>query len=895
MPGKLQPEKRNKEVKDRSEKEPLLPTKRSHYKTDEQSPGGWFNVCASGVSQLLAILIVLFALGVLASRTFGRKSVVRGPNLIGDYSNGEVSIPAARPSLSPVSQQVESSGQVPQKVEIVPQLTPARPSQAPQTWATPALPSQAPPEVQLPEHLLSKPIIEASRNNDHFLSEPVKHQNVPAKQSAISVQSGDLQATVNIHDAPSWESLGKLGVQGLPLFVLHTRSGRISSTECTSRSTANAVTDTKGHAGSTRVRLSCPHGVEAAFEIRAPMVGAEGYLRLGVDLWPAEYDRSLRENRWPSDGFQSIRLFEARGPTVVRLTGPAQLPGLPLTVADEYFIGGEHPLAISSAFSDNLGPLDSRIYSTQDQPASQVIVEIGHLHTMTKPSAESPWRFGAVVGIIPEPSQARRAFVNYLHHERPGRRTPMVHYNSWFDFYSWQDEGFFGERANRTDVMNEASCIGRVRQFGEHLVKERGVKVDSFLFDDGWDDTNTLWEFDRERFPRGFKEVARTAHSYESGIGVWLSPWGGYGDSKSRRVSQGRQHGFEITSKGAFDLMGPKYSAWFDTVITRMRHNEGVNLFKFDGVSDDAGEMEAMLGMITRVRKTDVDKSEAATSDGDQKDEDEIWINLTTGTWASPFFLLWADSIWRGDGDVGPYPNDEEDDGLSQRQKWIRWRAGKVQEHISSKSAFFPLSQLMIHGVVLARHGDALYAQLGPHANAQEFAQEVWSFVGLGLQLQEMYVSAKHMTPDNWDALAEGLTWARANADILMDAHWAFGEVTSKQVFCVASWHPEKGRGFVLLQNTQAADQPSEPFTLAGVLQLPDAQQDAKLQVKTVKSVPGINMGLNAGSSRERLKNCQGIGVSGSGPGDCLISAAASTSALLHHTEVLILEVKLAA
>lgn len=29
---------------------------------------------------------------------------------------------------------------------------------------------------------------------------------------------------------------------------------------------------------------------------------------------------------------------------------------------------------------------------------------------------------------------------------------------------------------------------------------------DSFLWDDGWDDPHTLWEFDQERFPARFDE-----------------------------------------------------------------------------------------------------------------------------------------------------------------------------------------------------------------------------------------------------------------------------------------------------------------------------------------------------------------------------------------------------
>jgi len=815
----------------RSEKEPLLPARHSRQKVQDQRPGSWFKICASGVTQLLAVLIVVFALGVVASRLLAHRPEIqhRGPDLVRDFSHMKKESRSAHPAKKP-----------------------------------------------------------------SVVSELQKQQ--PRPQEPALVRSGNLQAEIDTRHAPRWHSLhnlaseglsGQLDVHGLPLFTLVTASGRISSTECTTGKT------TQGDTSSLRMSLSCPHGIETAFQIHAPAGSAQGYLRLAVEVWAAEGLNSSSHAGWPKDGFQKITLFDARGPLDVRLTGPADLPGLPLTVGGKFFLGGEHPLAFSRAVSE-----DALIASTKERLATRVSVEVQHLHTMAKPSAERPWRFGAVVGIISEASQARRDFVNYLHHERPGRRTPMVHYNSWFDFYSWQDESFFGKAANHTDVMDEAACIRRVQQFGQNLVVDHGVKVDSFLFDDGWDDTNTLWEFDHVRFPRGFREVARTASGYGSGIGVWLSPAGGYGSSQEKRVSQGRKRGFETTSHGAFDLMGPKYSAWFLEVIMKMRRDEGVNLFKFDGVSRVAGEMEAMLGMIAKVRTAAVAepgrqalKDQGATTKATEKDDDEIWINLTTGTWASPFFLLWADSIWRGDGDVGPYPNQERPDGLSQRQKWIRWRAQKVQEHIVTNSEFFPLSQLMIHGVVLAGHGDALYARLGPTAVEREFAQEVWSFVGLGLQLQEMYVSAKHMTAQNWETLAEGLNWARANAHVLLDSHWAFGQVSRREVFCVASWQPEEGRGYVLLQNARAEQQPSHSFTLAGVLQLPSEQMNAEVQVGVVKSVPGAAMTSKRDvvSSVQRLKGCRGSALE-----RCLISAATSTSIVLHHTEVLILEVRLA-
>lgn len=47
---------------------------------------------------------------------------------------------------------------------------------------------------------------------------------------------------------------------------------------------------------------------------------------------------------------------------------------------------------------------------------------------------------------------------------------------------------------------------------------------------------------------------------------------------------------------------------------------------------------------------------------------------------------------------------------------------------VVQRSTFFPLSQLMIHGVIVASHGDALHWGLN-RFDAVDFTQEVWSFV----------------------------------------------------------------------------------------------------------------------------------------------------------------------
>jgi hypothetical protein len=99
-----------------------------------------------------------------------------------------------------------------------------------------------------------------------------------------------------------------------------------------------------------------------------------------------------------------------------------------------------------------------------------------------------------------------------------------LHYNSWFDL------GY----ENRFD---ETGALDRINAFGRQLTVARHVQLDSFLFDDGWDDPNTLWGFN-SGFPNGFTNAGVAAAQYKAGIGVWLSPWGGYAEQKREWIQQ---------------------------------------------------------------------------------------------------------------------------------------------------------------------------------------------------------------------------------------------------------------------------------------------------------------------------------------------------------------------
>jgi len=726
----------------------------------------------------------------------------------------------------------------------------------------------------------------------------------------------------------AFEEVGAVGrpaalpVTGRPLFRLFSKKKlALFKQKALHPSECKLQNATQASARALLLLLVCGLGVTVEFSAQLPTETAH-YLRFSFRIWSRVGGKST------SSPFQALTLFDLKEPLRVYKPGNADtryqldpIDGLPLVVNRRFFVGVEHPMA-------SIAPIGEK--SSNQTHWAGAFGQITHLGNLQRPSLQDPWEYGAVFGVFSEMSQSRRAFVAYLHAERPGRRTPMVHYNSWYDFYSYQDEGYNGGftdfRKNpeliaglRKDMMDEDSCTGRVEAFGEELVVKRNTKIDSFLWDDGWDNPETLWEFDKKRFPRGFDPVAAKARSYNSGTGVWLSPWGGYGFTQEARIKYGKKHGYETnsnerTEREGFSLAGPKYRKAFHDVALMMVREQAVNMFKFDGVAGDpqelALEMEAMLRLITDLRVASRQHTDAVGGNKSKKEgksDKDLWINLTTGTWPSPFFLLWADTIWRGGPDIASRPQDWEPDGarrkkgkirdgLSRRQRWIRWRNLIIYVLVVTRSHFFPISQLMIHGVVLASHGDALHWGLDTF-DAIDFEQEVWSFVALGLQLQELYVAPRHMTAQAWDMLAEGLQWSRREAAVLRDSHWSFGDPTEREVYCVASWDVETARGFLFIHNPIGVSQLSMLFLMAEVLELPVAEAATALSVRIVKSISrpegptesnkGHERFIGWGCTPKPLVNSTVAGVD-----DCIVRGDSSIRVQTLPTEVLVLAVE---
>jgi len=437
--------------------------------------------------------------------------------------------------------------------------------------------------------------------------------------------------------------------------------------------------------------------------------------------------------------------------------------GSPL-IWNNFFLGFEHPLSQSEVTGAHA---------------------VAYLDRTLPLKAGQSVTYSSVIGIA-RPGQMRRDFLAYIERERAHPYRTFLHYNSWYDL-------------GRFNPYTEAGAEDRINAFGRELHQKRGVVLDSFLFDDGWDNHKTLWGFN-EGFPQGFSNVRKDAEQYGTEAGVWMSPWGGYAGPKKERITFGQQQGYEIAS-GGFALSGPKYYERFQEVCLEMIRKYGINQFKFDGTGN--------ADTVVKGSAFDSDFSAAIHLIGELRQEKpDIYINLTTGTYPSPFWLRYADSIWRGGEDdevagVGPY-----------RERWITYRDADTYQHVVKAGPLYPLNSLMLHGMIFAERHKQLKED-----PSHDFRNEVRSYFGTGTQLQEMYITPSLLSQQDWDDLAEAAKWSRANASVLVDTHWVGGDPAWEEVYGWASWSPKKA--ILVLRNPSDKPQ-SIRLDPKAVFELPD-------------------------------------------------------------------------
>lgn len=448
---------------------------------------------------------------------------------------------------------------------------------------------------------------------------------------------------------------------------------------------------------------------------------------------------------------------------------------------DKIFAGLETPMGINTVAS---------------APTVETSVLQGLWSRQTTLQAGKTWNVGAVVGLIAK-DQARRSFLAYSERERavPWRATPV--YISWYELNI--------DRNNSEDYsenMTINQCVDVIKHWNKDFFKKYKKNVKTFVFDDGWDQYG-LWTFNKN-FPNGFKEIDKEARKMESGIGAWLGPVGGYGQSGTYRRNYWKD-------KGGMQLSNPAYYKTFLDACTNMINSYDFRFFKFDGISaqasaigPDAGargdeNAEAIINIEREVRKIKPD----------------IFLNTTVGTWASPFWFQFTDAVWRQVADYNVIGNQGSD-----RERWITYRDHLVYQNFVQNSPLCPINTLMTHGFILSKWG-----AVSKDMDYEGIVRELRCAFACGSGMVELYNDYELMNKINkgalWKDLAECIDWQEANADVLPDIHWVGGHPWDGKKANIYGWAAWNGKKAVFTLRNPAAYEQTIKLTLRKALDIP--------------------------------------------------------------------------
>ena len=439
--------------------------------------------------------------------------------------------------------------------------------------------------------------------------------------------------------------------------------------------------------------------------------------------------------------------------------------------------------------------------SSKDEGNATHIEGLWRRNTTLK--AGKTWNISSVVGLV-APNQLRRSFLAYSERERAVAWRPYPVYISWYELNIDRNNA---PAPSYKGNMTVEQCADVVSHWKTHFYDKYQMAPKAFVWDDGWDQYGT-WTFN-PNFPNGFDEPANEAKQMGTGIGAWLGPVGGYGQSGEYRRAYWR-------SKGGMQLSNEDYYNFFIRCCTNMIDRYDFRFFKFDGISAQASAIGPDEGTRGEENAEAIISIERAV----RQKRPDIFLNTTVGTWASPFWFHFTDAVWRQEGDYG-----EAGDQGTDRERWITYRDRLVYQNFIQRSPVCPINTLMTHGFILSRWG-----AVSKNMDYDGIVREMRCAFACGSGMVELYNDYKLMDEikDNqgnagalWKDLAECIKWQQEQADVLPDAHWVGGNPWDGKKANVYGWAAWNGKKCVLTLRNPSASAQSFTTTLREALEIP--------------------------------------------------------------------------
>ena len=379
----------------------------------------------------------------------------------------------------------------------------------------------------------------------------------------------------------------------------------------------------------------------------------------------------------------------------------------------------------------------------------------------------------AVIGVAPKGLAREIAFNDYLNTVRIQPRS-FTQYNSWYDL-----------QGGNLTIPN---LLSTYHKFKTNLLEPYGLKMDAFVPDDGWQNYGSIWMPDAKRFPEGFRPLSDGLERDGSHLGIWM-PLNG----TNLDVEWGRARGCEVSDAGRFYcIVGPKYNAEIRRQTEHLIRDGRLNYFKhdFNGLQCSApghGHLPDRL----HGHEASLD-AEIELLAWERHVNPAIFLNITSNVWLSPWWLMYADSIWMCASDNGYERSFPQ---LSPREWDMSYRDAHFYGVYRRDKNLVPLSALMTHGII---HGQ-LCRLGGDQETLREFSDMTVLYYARGVQLKELYITPDMMDKPRWEVLGAATRWAVENAQDLRNTVMIGGDLRRGEPYGYVHWNGE--HGIIALRN----------------------------------------------------------------------------------------------
>ena len=455
---------------------------------------------------------------------------------------------------------------------------------------------------------------------------------------------------------------------------------------------------------------------------------AAGVIRTSAEVSGTGRLQSVELGRWRGPTFEG---FETTGEPVAYNAGA---PGLGQPVLGPgFFAGIEHPVA------ENLVGRRGNGCSLH----LPLAVDLG-----PEPYRTPPAVLGA--GGLDE-------FWDYVDTLRPVPARLFTLTNNWYHL-------------GATGLMDEATVAAEVAGFAA-VSARHDLPIDAVTLDDGWDgdweEASGIWgRLAPSRFPHGLPALGPR-------MGLWLSPFGGYGGRCDARAAWADAHGLEVQKlAGGPCVAGANYRRHLARSLQDWTR-AGVVYWKLDGVrftcyQEDHGHpvgpgartamVDNFLDLVAGIRAVRPDAA----------------VAFTIGSHPSPWWLAAVDFLWRGGLD------DTEAARPGGRLERFDTYIDECL-HAYRRSAL-PASALVTFAVV-----ESPQASYRDPADPAGWERHCWLNVGRGTLHQDLYLAPDSLSDPEWAALARALRWARGHQHVLARSRMILGDPRRGEVYGYAA------------------------------------------------------------------------------------------------------------